>query len=145
MFRIYMKRFLTIVGSTIVSLILTFVLAELLSLYNFGTVPTILTIIYLVSLFCIFEYLILTVKFIINKKKNHQTISHKNIFSMILFFISLLLVLYFIFATNIDWLNYYSKGDSAPFYLTIITNGIKILIPSVISFVLGIFISKKKK
>lgn len=145
MFRIYMKRFLTIVGSTIVSLILTFVLAELLSLYHFGTVPTILTIIYLVSLFCIFEYLILTVKFIINKKKNHQTISHKNIFSMILFFISLLLVLYFIFATNIDWLNYYSKGDSAPFYLTIITNGIKILIPSVISFVLGIFTSKKKK
>lgn len=145
MFRIYMKRFLTIVGSTIVSLILTFVLAEVLSLYHFGTVPTILTIIYLVSLFCIFEYLILTVKFIINKKKNHQTISHKNIFSMILFFISLLLVLYFIFATNIDWLNYYSKGDSAPFYLTIITNGIKILIPSVISFVLGIFISKKKK
>lgn len=145
MFRIYMKRFLTIVGSTIVSLILTFVLAELLSLYHFGTVPTILTIIYLVSLFCIFEYLILTVKFIINKKKNHQTISHKNIFSMVLFFISLLLVLYFIFATNIDWLNYYSKGDSAPFYLTIITNGIKILIPSVISFVLGIFISKKKK
>lgn len=140
-----MKRFLTIVGSTIVSLILTFVLAELLSLYHFGTVPTILTIIYLVSLFCIFEYLILTVKFIINKKKNHQTISHKNIFSMILFFISLLLVLYFIFATNIDWLNYYSKGDSAPFYLTIITNGIKILIPSVISFVLGIFTSKKKK
>ena len=140
-----MKRFLTIVGSTRVSLILTFVLAELLSLYHFGTVPTILTIIYLVSLFCIFEYLILTVKFIINKKKNHQTISHKNIFSMILFFISLLLVLYFIFATNIDWLNYYSKGDSAPFYLTIITNGIKILIPSVISFVLGIFISKKKK
>lgn len=140
-----MKRFLTIVGSTIVSLILTFVLAELLSLYHFGTVPTILTIIYLVSLFCIVEYLILTVKFIINKKKNHQTISHKNIFSMILFFISLLLVLYFIFATNIDWLNYYSKGDSAPFYLTIITNGIKILIPSVISFVLGIFISKKKK
>lgn len=140
-----MKRFLTIVGSTIVSLILTFVLAELLSLYHFGTVPTTLTIIYLVSLFCIFEYLILAVKFIINKQKNHQTTSHKNIFSMILFFLSLLLVLYFIFATNIDWLNYYSRGDYAPFYLTIITNGIKILMPSVISFVLGIFVSKKKK
>lgn len=140
-----MKRFLTIVGSTIVSLILTFVLAELLSLYHFGTVPTTLTIIYLVSLFCIFEYLILAVKFIINKKKDHQTISHKNIFSMILFLLSLLLVLYFIFATNIDWLNYYSRGDSAPFYLTIIANGIKILMPSIISFLLGIFVSKKKK
>lgn len=140
-----MKRFLTIVGSTIVSLILTFVLAELLSLYHFGTVPTTLTIIYLVSLFCIFEYLILAVKFIINKKKDHQTISHKNIFSMILFFLSFLLVLYFIFATNIDWLNYYSRVDSTPFYLTIITNGIKILIPSIISFLLGIFVSKKKK
>ena len=140
-----MKKVFTIAGSIIVSLILTFVLTELLSLYHFGTVPTTLTIIYLVSLFCIFEYLILAVKFIFNKKKNHQTISHKNIFSMILFFLSLLLVLYFIFATNIGWLNYYSKGDSAPFYLTIITNGIKILMPSVISFVLGIFISKKKK
>ena len=140
-----MKRFLTIVGSTIVSLILIFVLAESLSLYHFGTVPTTLTIIYLASLFCIFEYLILAVKFIVNKKKNHQTISHKNIFSMILFLLSLLLVLYFIFATNIDWLNYYSRGDSAPFYLTIIANGIKILIPSIISFLLGIFVSKKKK
>lgn len=138
-----MKRILTIVESIIVSLILTFVLAELLSLYHFGTVPTTLTTIYLVSLFCIFEYLIFSVNFIFNKKKNHQPISHRNIFSMILFFLSLLLVLYFIFATNIDWLNYYSRGDSAPFYLTIVTNGIKILIPSVISFVLGIFISKK--
>lgn len=140
-----MKRILTIIGSIIVSLILIFVLAESLSLYHFGTVPTTLTIIYLVSLFCIFEYLILAVKFIVNKKKNHQTISHKNIFSMILFLLSLLLVLYFIFATNIDWLNYYSRGDSAPFYLTIIANGIKILIPSIISFLLGIFVSKKKK
>lgn len=140
-----MKRVLTIVESIIVSLILTFVLAELLSLYHFGTFPTVLTIIYLISLFCIFEYLILLANFIVNKKKKHQTISHRNIFSMILFFLSLLLVLYFIFTTNIDWLNYYSRGDSAPFYLTIITNGIKILIPSVISFVLGIFISKKKK
>ena len=140
-----MKRVLTIVESIIVSLILTFVLAELLSLYHFGTFPTVLTIIYLISLFCIFEYLILLANFIVNKKKKHQTISHRNIFSMILFFLSLLLVLYFIFTTNIDWLNYYSRGDSAPFYLTIITNGIKILMPSVISFVLGIFISKKKK
>ena len=49
-----MKMVLTIVESIIVSLILTFVLAELLSLYHFGTVPTTLTIIYLVSLFCIF-------------------------------------------------------------------------------------------
>ena len=137
-----MKRVLTIVESIIVSLILTFVLAELLSLYHFGTLPTVLTII---SLFCIFEYLILLANFIVNKKKKHQTISHRNIFSMILFFLSLLLVLYFIFTTNIDWLNYYSRGDSAPFYLIIIVNGIKILIPSVISFILGIFISKKVK
>lgn len=140
-----MKRVLTIVESIIVSLILTFVLAELLSLYHFGTLPTVLTIIYLISLFCIFEYLILLANFIVNKKKKHQTISHRNIFSMILFFLSLLLVLYFIFTTNIDWLNYYSRGDSAPFYLIIIVNGIKILIPSVISFILGIFISKKVK
>lgn len=81
-----MKRVLTIVESIIVSLILTFVLAELLSLYHFGTLPTVLTIIYLISLFCIFEYLILLANFIVNKKKKHQTISHRNIFSMILFF-----------------------------------------------------------
>lgn len=136
-----MKKVFTV----IVSLILTFILAELLSLYHFGTVPTTLTIVYLVSLFCIFTYLIFSVDFIINKKKNHQPISHKNIFSMILFFLSLLLVLYFIFATNIDWLNYYSRGNSAPFYLTIITNAIKVLIPSAILFVSGICISKKVK
>ena len=135
-----MKKVFTV----IVSLILTFILAELLSLYHFGTVPTPLTIVYLVSLFCIFTYLIFSADFIINKKKNHQPISHKNIFSMILFFLSLLLVLYFILATNIDWLNY-SRGNSAPFYLTIITNAIKVLIPSAILFVSGICISKKVK
>lgn len=138
-----MKKIFTIIGSIIISLIITFMFTESFSLYHFGDDPTTLTIIYLVSLFSIFEYLILSVCFIINKKKNHQTISHNNIFSMILFFLSLLLILYFIFATNIDWLDYYSKGNSAPFYLTIIGNGIKILIPSFILFILGIFILKK--
>ena len=56
-----MKRFLTIVGSTIVSLILTFVLAELLSLYHFGTVPTILTIIYLVSFLIKFVLIVILI------------------------------------------------------------------------------------
>ena len=139
-----MKKTMAIVGSIIISLIITFILAESLSLYHFGNIPTTLTIIYLVSLFCIFEYLILSVGFIFNKKKNKQVISRNNIFSMILFFLSLLLVLYFIFATNIDWLNYYSKGNSAPFYLTIMGNGIKILGPAAILFILGIFILKKK-
>jgi|GEM_PF-2144235 len=139
-----MKKIIAIIGSIIISLIITFILAESLSLYHFGNIPTTLTIIYLVSLFCIFEYLILSVGFIFNKKKNKQVISRSNIFSMILFFLSLLLVLYFIFATNIDWLNYYYKGNSAPFYLTIMGNGIKILGPAVILFILGIFILKKK-
>lgn len=140
-----MKKIFTIIGSVIISLIITFILAESFSLYHFGSIPTPLTIIYLISLFGIFEYLILSIGFIVNKKKNKQTITHNNIFSMILFFLSLLLALYFFFATDIDWLNYYSKGNSAPFYLTIIGNGIKILIPAIILFILGVVISKKKK
>lgn len=140
-----MKKLFSTIGSVIISLIITFILAELFSLYHFGSVPTTSTIINLISLFSIFEYLILSISFIINKKKNKQTISHNDIFSMILFFLSLLLFLYFLFATNIDWLNYYSRGNSAPFYLTIIGNGIKILIPSIILLILGIVILKKKK
>jgi len=68
----------------------------------------------------------------------------KNIISMILFLISLLLILDFIFTTDIAWLNYYSRGNSAPFYLTIVRNGIVILGPSLLSFIGGIILVKMR-
>lgn len=138
-----MKKIFTIIESVILSLILTFILAELFSLYHFGSIPTTLTTIYLISLFSIFEYLILSIIYIVIKIKDKEKITSKRIISMFLFFISLLLILYFFFATDVDWLNYYSKGNSAPFYLTIIENGIKILVPSIISFVIGMVLVKK--
>ena len=50
---------------TIISIILTFFLAEILSLYCIGTIPTILTTLYLIIIFTIIEYILLLITYII--------------------------------------------------------------------------------
>lgn len=140
-----MKKTFIAIGTIILSLILTFLVSEIFSLYHFGSIPTRLTLIYLISLFSIFEYLILSIIHIIGIKRGKQKITNRKIISMILFFISLLLILNFIFATHIDWLNYYSNGNSAPFYFIVIGNGITILLPSALSLIVGIVLIRKKK
>lgn len=135
-----MKKTKILIGS-IISLLLTFILAELFSIYHFGDIPTLLTLFYLIAIFSIFEYIVLTFIYIINKLKNKEKISGKEIFGRILIFISILLVLFLGIVLQFDWLNWYAY--SAPFYINIIVKMIKYLLPSILLLVIGIKLIKK--
>ena len=52
-----MKKRNILIG-TIISFVLTFILAELFSIYHFGSIPTLLTLFYLIAIFSIFEYVL---------------------------------------------------------------------------------------
>lgn len=140
-----MKRIFTVLGTITLSLILIFLLADTFSLYSFGSVPTRLTLIYLVSLFSIFEYLMFSIIYIVNKKIKKEKLEIKKVISIILTFISLILILGFIYTLDIDWLNYYSDSFSAPFYVNVIVRGIEFLIPSVLLIVVSVIMFKKSK
>ena len=66
----------TIMILSIIILVLSFIFAEIFSIYHFGNVPTLLTSLYLISIFVIFEYLSISITYIvkklIKKEKNRQ-------------------------------------------------------------------------
>lgn len=61
-----MKKSLILLLS-ILALLLTFTIADLFSIYHFGSIPTLLTSLYLLSIFTIFEYLLIFITYIIRK------------------------------------------------------------------------------
>lgn len=128
---------------SIIALVLTFIFSEIFSIYHFGSVPTLLTSLYLISIFAIFEYLSISITYVIKeiiKKKKIKTIK---IIGLILLFLSLLLILWFVVVINIDWLNWYA--NSTPFYINVIVKMIKYLLPSIVLIVISIVLLKKKK
>lgn len=128
---------------SIIALVLTFIFSEIFSIYHFGSVPTLLTSLYLISIFAIFEYLSISITYVIKeiiKKKKIKTIK---IIGLILLFLSLLLILWFVVVINIDWLNWYA--NSTPFYINVIVKMIKYLLPSIVLTVISIVLLKKKK
>ncbi len=124
-------------------LILTFLFAEMFSIYHFGSVPTILTALYLISIFAIFEYFAISITYVIKNLITKKKIEMKKIIIMILLFIVLLLILLFLITVNVDWLNWYSY--SGPFYINVIIKGIEFLLPSIIFSIVIILLLKKKK
>ena len=138
-----MKKTLVIIVTIILSLIITFVFAEIFNLYNFETIPTILTCIYLISLFSIFEYILLSICYVVLKKIKKEKVGIKRIISLVLFFISLILILGFIFMVDIDWLNYYSIVNSSPFYTFVLVRSLEFLLPSIVSTIIGIILLKR--
>ncbi len=135
-----MKKSIVLILS-VVTLILTFIFAEVFSVYQFGSVPTFLTSFYLISLFSIFEYILLSIVFIIKKIISKQKIRGKEILGRILLFIALILILGFIIVINIDWLNWYAY--SSPFYINVIVRSVEFLLPSIILIVISILLLKK--
>lgn len=127
---------------SLVSLFLTFFLGEILSLYHFGTVPTLLTSMYLISMFLIMNYFFIASWYIISKLVKKEKIGIKRIIGLILLFIFLVLVLYYIIVLNIDYLHWYM--NSSPFYLNVIFRGIEILLPGIIIGIVGILLIRKK-
>ncbi len=126
---------------SIISLILTFVFAELLSLYHFGSIPTLLTSLYLISMFAIIEYLFISITYIIKKIVKKQKIGVKKIIGLFLLFIALLFILSFLIVVDIDWLNWYVY--SSPFYINVIIRSVEFLLPAIILIVISIVLMKK--
>lgn len=126
---------------SIISLILTFVFAELLSLYHFGSIPTLLTSLYLISMFAIIEYLFISITYIIKKIVKNQKIGVKKIIGLFLLFIALLFILSFLIVFDIDWLNWYVY--SSPFYINVIIRSVEFLLPAIILIVISIVLMKK--
>lgn len=127
---------------SIISLIFTFVLAELFSVYQFGNVPTLLTSLYLISIFAIMEYLFISITYIVKKISKKQKIGVKKIIGLLLLFIALLLILLFFIVVDIDWLNWYLY--SSPFYINVIMRSIEMLLPAIILIGISILLIKNK-
>lgn len=128
----------SILISTLISIVLTFVFSEILSIYHIGSIPTILTTLYLIAMFLIFEYIFIVASYLI---KNINKINIKKIIGLILLFISLLLILLFVIIINVDYLNWYQY--SSPFYINVIVRSLEMLLPSLILIISSIILLRK--
>jgi hypothetical protein len=64
-----MKKFVTYLGTIIISLIVTFVTFETLSWYHFGDIPTTVVSVRLIIFFCVIECLFILTLSLIRKFK----------------------------------------------------------------------------
>ena len=133
----------TIIILSIIILVLTFIFAEIFSIYHFGNVPTLLTYLYLISIFAIFEYLSISITYIVRRLIKKEKLEIKKIIGLILLFVALLLILLYLVILDIDSLHWYM--NSAPFYLNVIARSAEFLLPSIILIVIGINLIKRKK
>lgn len=134
-----MKKIILI--SSIISLVLTLFFGGILSLYSFGSYPTLLTSLYLLTMFVIINYLIIVGTYIIKKVIKKEKISLKKIIGLILLFISIVLVLLCILIIDIDHLHWYMY--SSPFYLNVIFRCVEFLVPGIILLIISIFLIRK--
>lgn len=135
-----MKKIILI--SSVISLVLTLFLGEILSIYSFGSYPTLLTSLYLITMFVIINYLVIVGTYIVKKVIKKEKISLKKIIGLILLFISIVLVLLCILIIDIDHLHWYMY--SSPFYLNVIFRCVEFLVPGIILFIISIFLIRKK-
>ena len=133
----------TITILTIITLVFTFIFAEIFSIYHFGSVPTLLTSLYLISIFAIFEDLTISITYIVRKLIKKEKLEIKKIIGLILLFVALLLVILFLVVVNVDYLHWYMY--SSPFYLNVIVRSVQFLLPSIVLIVIGILLMKNKK
>jgi hypothetical protein len=134
------KRIILILS--IISFILTFVIADIFSIYSFGTVPTLLTSLYLLSLFGILEYIFISGSYIFNKIYNKEKIFIKKIIGLILLFIALMLIFLFLIVVNVDYLHWYMY--SSPFYINVLVRCVEFLVPALILIIISIVLFRKK-
>ena len=133
----------TIIILSFITLILTFIFSDIFSIYHFGSLPTLLTSLYLISIFSIFEYLFISLTYVVRKIIKKEKLSFKRILGLILFLIALLLVFLFLIVLDVDYLNWYAY--SSPFYLNVIYRSIEFLVPSIAFTIFGVLLLKNKK
>ena len=124
-----------------ITLIMTIILAEIFSVYHFGSIPTLLTILYLISIYIMLEYFAFSIAYISRKVKKKSKIETKKIVGLISLFLALLLALLYLIILDFDYLHRYM--NSAPFYINVIVRSIEFLIPAIILSVSGILLLKK--
>ena len=127
--------------SGVIALTLTLIVAEIFSIYHFGSVPTLLTSLYLISIFAIIEYLFIAMNYIIAKRINRQKIGARKVIALLLFFVAVLLVLAFLVVLNLDWLVWYAY--SSPFYFDIIYRSFEFLVPAIVLGVVGFVLFRR--
>ena len=133
----------TIIILSIIILVLTFIFAEIFSIYHFGSVPTLLTSLYLISIFAIFEYLSISITYIVRKLIKKEKLETKKIIVLILLFVALLLALLYLVVLDVDYLHWYM--NSSPFYLNVIVRSVEFLLPSIVLIIIGILLIKNKR
>lgn len=133
----------TIIILSIIVLVLTFIFAEIFSIYHFGSVPTLLTSLYLIFIFAIFEYLSISIIYIVRKLIKKEKLEIKKIVGLILLFVAILLMLLFLVVVDVDYLHSYMY--SSPFYLNVIVRSVEFLLPSIVLIVISILLMKKQK
>lgn len=136
-----MKKSLILLLS-IIALLFTFIFANLFSIYHFGSTPTLLTSLYLTSIFVIFDYLLIFTTYIIKKLVRKEKLDNKKIITSILILGSLSLILSFVISTYIDYLTRYEP--TKPFYLNVIKRIIEFLLPSIITLTISVLLLKRK-
>ena len=137
-----MKKSLILLLS-IIALLFTFILSNLFSIYHLGSTPTLLTSLYLITIFVIFDYLLIFITYIIKKLVKKEKLNSKKIIAYILLLVSLSLILSFVISTYIDYLTRYEP--TKPFYLNVIKRIIEFLLPSIITFIISVILLKRKK
>lgn len=137
-----MKKILIMMATVILSLIITFFFAEVFSIYNFGSSPTLLTSLYLIALFSIFQYFLLSLIYAITKKIKKEKIGIKKLITLILMFIALIMILGYIIIIDVDYLHWYMY--SSPFYINVIIRSLEFLLPAIILIIISLILLKRK-
>ncbi len=130
------KNILNIFISLFITLILGYMFCFLrkFNIFNIG---------YLIVIFSIIYYILFVIDYLIKKRKIKEKIKFKEIVSLILFFVSLILIGIFILVLDIDYLNWYAY--SSPFYINVIVRIIEFIVPSIILMIGSILVFIKKK
>ena len=133
------KRFILVLS--VISVLITFFLGEVFSIYSFGSVPRLLTIIYLLVIFGFIEYFLIVGVFVIKKILKKEKLGIKKILGLILLFFFLLLLFLYLIILDIDYLNWYMY--SSPFYINVVVRSLEFLLPAIGCFVGSIYLLKK--
>lgn len=132
-----------IVMLTCIAIIITFIFTEIFSIYHFGTIPALLTFLYIISIFSILEYLFIVGVYIVRKIIKKDRLETKMIIALFLLFVALLLILMFFITIDVDWLNWYLY--STPFYINVIVRSIEFLVPAVLFIIVSVIFMKRNK
>ncbi len=62
-----------------------------------------------------------------------------------LYIASVLLIILFFACLGMDYFNYDTSSNSAPFYAFILERGLEFILPSILVFILGVFLRKKRR